>query len=196
MHNLIFCLCDIIWYNYTMNNAISGDYIAGFVDGEGCFSLSMRKDVRHERKTKPVYYSWKAMFAIVLREDDQDLLQKIQDFLNCGSITFTKNGQQVRYQVSNLNELNEVVIPFFNKYRMHGKKKEDFRLWSDAIKILVRYKKIRGRVNVKIGNRGFTKTEWNKKDITMLKNIHRDMIVYKSKRSSAKWLGGTIGREI
>lgn len=35
------------------------DYIAGFVDGEGCFALNFRRDIRHERGKrsgiKPIY---------------------------------------------------------------------------------------------------------------------------------------------
>jgi len=42
------------------NSKLSGDYIAGFVDGEGCFDLQFRRDIRHKRLGKPVYYSWKA----------------------------------------------------------------------------------------------------------------------------------------
>jgi intein-encoded DNA endonuclease-like protein len=33
------------------------EYIAGYVDGEGCFGLQFRKDVRHERPNTPIYYS-------------------------------------------------------------------------------------------------------------------------------------------
>ena len=57
------------------------DYIAGFVDGEGCFAFSMRRDVRNERRNPKTYLSWKAMFAIVLRSDDIDMLKLIMDRL-------------------------------------------------------------------------------------------------------------------
>lgn len=37
---------------------LPGDYIAGFVDGEGCFALKFRRDVRHDRPGNPEYYYW------------------------------------------------------------------------------------------------------------------------------------------
>lgn len=180
-----------------MSKILSGDYIAGFVEGEGCFALTLRRDIRHERKPKPVYYSWKAMFAIVLREDDRDLLEKIQKMLGCGSITFTKEGNQARLQVSDLNELKYRIIPFFNKYSLFGKKRSDFILWSEAINILYKYKVKRGKI-VEKGKRGFTKTTWDKNDILRLIEIQEKMSSYKSKRSAWKWLNkaSKLGREL
>ena len=171
-------------------NLPSGDYIAGFVDGEGCFALTFRRDVRHERKGKPVYYSWKVLFAIVLRKDDSELLKKIESVLGCGSISFThmrENGE-VRYQVSNIDDLREKIIPFFEKYKLYGKKKYDFNLWSEAVGILKKYKSKRGEANVIKGKRGFTKTIWDEKDLKRLLEIRNRMSVYKNIRFVPKWL--------
>ena len=49
---------------------LPGNYIAGFVDGEGCFSLFYRKDIKKFKKSQKIYYEWKACFAIVSRIDD------------------------------------------------------------------------------------------------------------------------------
>ena len=57
---------------------LPGDYIAGFIDGEGCFALKFRRDVRRERKNNPVYYYWDIEFAVVLRGDDKDILNNIK----------------------------------------------------------------------------------------------------------------------
>jgi len=35
---------------------LPGDYIAGFVDGEGCFALKFRRDYKSKRKSKPEYF--------------------------------------------------------------------------------------------------------------------------------------------
>gem|GEM_PF-6727427 len=42
---------------------ISGEYVAGFVDGEGCFALKFRRDVRRDRMGSPEYFYWDAEFA-------------------------------------------------------------------------------------------------------------------------------------
>lgn len=168
-------------------------YIAGFVEGEGCFALSVIKDVRHELKSQAVYYRWKALFAIVLRYDDQDLLSRVKETLKCGSVTLSNSGS-VRYQVSNLDELLNIIIPFFQKNELYGKKKNDFDLWSQAIEILVKYKIKRGNVNIVEGKRGFQKVEWEKEDAEKLQDLHRQMIKYKSKKTE-QWADKELGRE-
>lgn len=186
------------------DNLPSGDYIAGFVDGEGCFSLSFRKDVRHERKGSPVYYSWKILFAINLRADDHNLLRDILSVLKCGTISFTiskaqkNSSEEVRYQTTNIDELKEKIVPFFQKYKLYGKKKHDFTLWSEALDILQKYKSKRGKVNATKGKQGFEKTSWNEKDIKRLLEIKNEMARYKSKREVQKWLNKAtkIGREL
>jgi len=49
---------------------LPGEFIAGLTEGEGCFALKFRRDVRRERPNSPVYFGWQALFAIVLRSDD------------------------------------------------------------------------------------------------------------------------------
>lgn len=124
---------------YILNSMDSSrnlaEYIAGFIDGEGCFSLSFRKDVRHERPGSPVYYSWKALFAIELRQDDHKVLIVIKELLGCGTVTYSQRGT-ARYQVGNLDELSDVLIPFFEQHPLIGKKKNDYELWKEAVKIL------------------------------------------------------------
>lgn len=121
--------------NNTKKAILSGNYVAGFVDGEGCFDLQFRRDIKYERINKPVYYSWKVQFAIVLREDDEDLLKKVQTILNCGYIYRVCNNQ-IRYSVQDIESLHNIIIPFFKKYPLFGKKKRDFELWSKAIEII------------------------------------------------------------
>lgn len=69
-------MCDILTITVKKMEKLSGDYIAGFVDGEGCFALKLRREIRYERKNKPTYIYWDAEFAIVLREDDKEILKK------------------------------------------------------------------------------------------------------------------------
>jgi hypothetical protein len=117
------------------NSRDLAEYVAGLIDGEGCFSLTFRQDVRHERPGSPVYYSWKVMFAIELRKDDYKLLQTVKRILDCGSMTYSQKGT-VRYQVANLDDLNVKIVSFFERYPLLGKKGLDFGYWKEAVKIL------------------------------------------------------------
>jgi hypothetical protein len=172
--------------NRSQAEILPGDYIAGFVDGEGCFDLQFRRDVRHERINKPVYYGWRVQFVIVARVDDEELLRKIKNTLNCGGINFAR-GDQVRYSVQDVDNLYNIIVPFFKKHPLPGKKKKDFELWAEAIEILYRNK--RKTINLKKGVRGFVKTNWNKEDFLRLIEIQKLMQQYKAKRPQGfKWI--------
>lgn len=165
---------------------LSGDYIAGFVDGEGCFDLQFRRDVRHERINKPIYYGWRVQFVIVARDDDEELLRSIKNTLNCGYIHFAR-GDQVRYSVQDIDTLYNRVIPFFKKYSLAGKKKKDFELWIEAVEII--YCNKRKTMNIKKGTRGFVKTNWDKEDFQRLIDIQKAMQKYKARRPGGfKWI--------
>lgn len=163
------------------------DYIAGFVDGEGCFALKFRRDFKDKRKKQKEYFYWTAEFAIVLRSDDSDILRYIKETLRCGNINFAKNRNQVRYSVQDIEKLKNIIIPFFKTNRLFGKKQYDFDLWSEAVEIL--YKTKRGNtINSKTGTRGFLYTNWNLKDLEKLKDIHQKMKPIKSRVKEWKWL--------
>ncbi|MCX6765879.1 MAG: LAGLIDADG family homing endonuclease [Candidatus Moranbacteria bacterium] len=148
---------------------ITGEYIAGFVDGEGCFSLTLRKD-------KGKYLYWKSGFSILLRDDDVNILTRIRNYFNCGGISYTRSF--VRYQISNNDDLVKVIIPFFDKFKLIGKKRNDFELWKEAVLIIDKNKM--KKINVSIGKKGFTWNHWNTDDINRLKVIRNKMLKYKS----------------
>lgn len=169
--------------NQKIVKKLSPEYIAGYVDGEGCFGLQFRKDVRHERKGSPVYYSWKAQFMIAARKDEIDLFERIKYTLCCGEIyNQRKNNitEEIHYCVSNLDNLKSVICPFFKKYQLQAKKKYDFELWSEAINIMCKNKK--QKANVQKGKRGFSKNNWAQEDLQRMLEIHSEMQKYKSLR--------------
>jgi len=161
------------------NKNLSPDYIAGFVDGEGCFGLQFRKDIRHERPGSPVYYSWKAQFMITARKDEQELFERIKSFFGCGSI-YKELDREIHYCIANVEDLKNVISPFFKKHKLQGKKSKDFILWAEAIDIIYRNKKI--KANIQKGVKGFLKNNWNKEDLHRLLELHSEMQKYKSER--------------
>src|SRR3990167_10117902 len=102
------------------DSKLSGDYIAGFVDGEGCFALKFRRDRQKNVGSKKVrkYFYWGVEFAIVLRSDDDNILKLIKNELDCGSITYPQNGEQVRYSIQNTKDLAEKIIPFLISFNI------------------------------------------------------------------------------
>lgn len=157
-------------YNLNVIDKLPGDYIAGFIDGEGCFYLTYRSEIKQNRPGKPTYYRWLPYFAMTLREDDVQILEKIKNTLGCGNIYFlkkdSKRGRQAYFGIQNIDDLYNIVMPFFKKYHLRAKKRLDFELWCSGLKILHRNKK--------------NKLSCSAKDNSMLVEIRKRMRTYKS----------------
>jgi len=169
--------------NPNNNDRLPGDYIAGFTDGEGCFSLNYRREKRMERKGHPSYYRWTTYFYIVSRHDDKEILKRIKGVLKCGKIyTLNKRGikngtASVQYAVQNFQDIVDKVIPFFHKYPLQAKKNKDFDLWEKAVKILSVHKRKRPKGT----GQGWTLRPYSKEEHNTLLSIRNKMRQYKSK---------------
>lgn len=117
---------------------LPGDYIAGLVDGEGCFWLSFARDHKNNRSGNSDYFYWKIGFSINMRRDERRLLEMVRTTLGAGELYFVRNN--VLFQVHKRRELEEVVKPFFREHQLHGKKVEDLKLWVEALEILSRHR--------------------------------------------------------
>jgi len=168
---------------------LPGDYIAGFVDGEGCFALKFSKETKRKRSGSPEYFNWRAEFAILLKEDDIRILGLIKNTLGVGSLSlnYSRGKTFARYSVQNIKELHEVIVPFFNKYSLRAKKAEDFKLWKKAISIIY---KNNDNNNFMKGVRGFIKKQWEKDDIEKLFQIRSKMFVAKGENRNVKYRHG------
>lgn len=113
-------------------------YLVGFVDGEGSFCVSMNrhKTTRHKVDIRPE-------FEIELREDDAEILQRIQATLNCGNIyrlEYERYDWQphVKFRVGKISELQGIVVPFFEKYPLQAKKREVFNVFKVIVGMVYR----------------------------------------------------------
>ena len=111
-----------------MNIMLNPHYVTGFVDGEGCFAITIS---RKKSRVPEV----RLKFEIELREDDEPILKRIQETLDCGAIyrleyeRYKKWRPHVKYMVSSFRDIKGKVIPFFKKYPPQAKKKKQFDLF-------------------------------------------------------------------
>ncbi len=110
-------------------------YITGFIEGEGCFCVSISK-----HKTKRLGVEARLMFEVEMIIDDKPLLEKLQKHFGCGYIyilNYERYGWRphVKYAVKSQKDIFERIIPFFKKYPLKGKKKKDFELFCKAVKM-------------------------------------------------------------
>ena len=89
-------------------------WVVGFVDGEGCFSVTVRRNP-HVRKTRG--WQLQATFQAYQHEDHRHVLEWLQSFFGCGRIA--PKGPKSRvltYSVWSLKELGTRIVPFFDSY--------------------------------------------------------------------------------
>ncbi len=101
-------------------------YVSGFVDGEGCFCVSFQPSVRH-------VLGWEARpsFSVSQNADRAQLLYMLQQRWGCGSIRPDRSDSTVKFEVRNLKELVETVIPHFERCPLVSAKQTDFVLFSE-----------------------------------------------------------------
>jgi len=106
-----------------------GHYIAGFVDGEGSFNVSLRKKPDHPM-------GWQVALAFNVSQRELYILSQLKKYLGCGRIQVRKDG--IHYYVcANPIAIIEKIIPFFKKFnfRSAGKKK-NFSVFCKIVKLV------------------------------------------------------------
>ncbi len=106
-----------------------GNWLAGFIDGEGCFIL---------RETYPDYF--RCGFSIELRVDDAPILEEVRTRLGIGTLKYRnrsgKNGNDCPQASWNLQSQLDCValMELLDKHPLRAKKAHDYAIWRMALK--------------------------------------------------------------
>jgi hypothetical protein len=91
-----------------------GYYLAGFVDGEGSFNVSLRR--------KPDYQiKWQVVLSFNVSQRDITNLVTLKEILECGIIKKRQDGVH-SLDVTTPSKIVLKVIPFFRKFPFRSKK--------------------------------------------------------------------------
>ena len=111
--------------NAFNKNRLEPWFVTGFIDGEGCFNISIRKDDKWK-----IGWHVQLSFKIGLHLKDLDFLKCIQSYLKVGGIT--KQGpHSVQFVISSVKDL-AVIIEHFEKYPLITQKRADYELFKQA----------------------------------------------------------------
>ena len=110
-------------------------WIVGFVDGEGCFSVSKFKN-----KTCSSGYQTLYEFVVTQGEKSHSSLEKIKNIFECGHIYINHRHDNhrediSRYCVRRQDDLKKIIIPFFKKYPLETAKRQQFEEFCLKLKI-------------------------------------------------------------
>lgn len=104
-------------------------YLTGFIDGEGCFSIAIRKS-----KFSRIGWTMNPLFQVYQHKDNDHVLYVCKDVIGCGYISH-KGGNPLctTYCVDRTSDLTDKVIPFFDKYFLLGEKYNNFLLFKEIV---------------------------------------------------------------
>jgi len=119
---------------------LSPDYIIGFIDGEGSFSVSVSKHKTLKRRLEI-----RPEFEMELRADDREILERIRYTLGCGRIYhlgYERYGwyPHAKMKISNIKDLTEVLLPFIDRHPLQAKKRFVYKLFREIV-LMVKAKK-------------------------------------------------------
>ncbi|MFA6193665.1 MAG: LAGLIDADG family homing endonuclease [Parcubacteria group bacterium] len=115
------------WLNQIPNEW--GHYLAGFVDGEGSFNVSLRRKTDHKM-------GWQVVLTFNVSQKELYILSQIKKYLGCGRLQARKDG--VNYFVcANPIAIQERVIPFFRKFHLRSaNKKNNFSIFCQIAQLV------------------------------------------------------------
>jgi hypothetical protein len=110
-------------------------WVVGFVDGEGCFSISVVRNagcllgwqVQHE-------------FSVTQAAPSRPALELLQEVFGCGQIIENQRHDNhrhplLRFSVKRRSELVSVVVPFFEVHPLRTAKRSDFEVFSSVLRM-------------------------------------------------------------
>lgn len=78
----------------------------------------------------------RAAFVITLHIKDTPLLLMIKSVFGVGTIIFDEKRESVRYEVTSLKDLTNVIIPHFEKYPLLTQKRADYELFKKVVELM------------------------------------------------------------
>ena len=100
-------------------------YISGYVDGEGCFtvSISPRAKLKAGWEVRP-------SFSVSQNGDRAEVIHAIAAYFGCGSIRPDRSDRTVKWETRRLEDILVRVIPHFVRYPLMSGKRGDFERFA------------------------------------------------------------------
>ena len=109
---------------------LNPNWISGFVDGEGCFHVGINRhpELRFSRQILPE-------LTVVQHKRDMDLLYRIRSAMNCGVVR-RNHADRYCWRVRDLDNLANIIIPFFERYPLRSRKRIEFLKFAKVIRMM------------------------------------------------------------
>jgi hypothetical protein len=110
-------------------------WIVGFVDGEGCFSVPIFRN-----RTYRIGWQVQPAFAVVQGERSMRVLHELKQFFGCGQVYVNRRHDNhrehlYRYDVRSPGDLRDRIIPFFEEHPLRTAKRDDFIKFARIVRM-------------------------------------------------------------
>ena len=118
------------------------DWVVGFVDGEGCFSIGfVRQPSRAGRSGYVTGFQVSHEFAVTRGEQSLRVLHELRDFFGVGQVIVNRRYDNHRehlhrYVVRKRDELLGTVIPFFREHPLRTSKRDNFDKFAECVELI------------------------------------------------------------
>jgi uncharacterized protein YunC (DUF1805 family) len=110
---------------------LEAQWIVGFVDGEGCFHISLNPN---DSMTTGVQVL--PEFTVVQHEKDVQVLHALKTYFACGVVRVNrkdKTSVRMAYRVRSIRHLLDIISPFFLKHPLKTHKNVEFRKFRTVL---------------------------------------------------------------
>jgi hypothetical protein len=100
-------------------------------EGEGCFYIRISKYNAYTTGSQV-----QLKFKLTQHTRDEKLLRSLVDYLDCGEYYISKGLDWGDFFVARFSDMNEKIIPFFDKYPLVGCKRQDYLDFVKVAKLM------------------------------------------------------------
>jgi LAGLIDADG endonuclease len=111
-------------------------WVVGFVDGEGCFSVPIFRN-----HTCRIGWQVQPTFAVVQGAKSLRVLQELERYFGCGRVALNRRHDDhredlYRFEVRAIGDLRTRILPFFKANPLRTAKRDEFDRFSIVIRMM------------------------------------------------------------
>ena len=111
---------------------LDAQWIVGFVDGEGCFHVSINPHPEMSAGAQVL-----PEFTVVQHQRDIQVLHALKSYFGCGVVR-VNHGDRMAYRVRSQEHLSKNIVPFFEKHPLKSRKRVEFIKFRDIVTLMTR----------------------------------------------------------
>jgi len=108
-------------------------YISGYVDGEGCFNVSLSP-----RPTLLVGWEVRPSLSVSQNGDRAEVLTVLRGYFRCGTIRPDRSDKTWKWEFRSLHPIVDRVLPHFRRHPLLSNKQKDFELFARVCEAMAR----------------------------------------------------------